>query len=334
MDTRGWRGMRKLLPMSLVVALLLAGCATGGDNGGAPPLNVDPDKGGIRGLVVDQAVTPLGGATVTLTGGPDAGKTTESGSDGLFNFTGLAPGDYFLIVSKPGYKGSQGSANVVAGDAQPPIVKILIERLATATPYVDHFKLDGFYSCTFALFFITDSCEFMYRTVWDGANETGNPPPAPRSLQEFSNTQYIDVTEDSFTIIQEAFWDDNAVPTFWIMIDETPIDNGCDCSPSYANRIGSFPLLNRLERFDALGAENEEFITDYGDPIGEFPLGKTVASRGFIPFQDAPLIESADPNTWGAAGVNFQFVVMTSIFHNYVPDAAWTFETRDNYPIG
>lgn len=325
--------MRSLLALALVAALLLAGCSSGGGSK-APPLDVDDKTGGIRGLVVDQAVSPLAGATISLTGGPDAGKSTESGLDGLFNFTGLAPGDYFLSVSKPGYKGSQATATVVAGDAEPAIVKILIERLTTATPYVDHFKLDGFYSCTFALFFITDSCEFVYRTAWDGANETGTQPPVPRNLQDFRNTQYIDVPEDTFTIVQEAFWDSESVPTFWIMIDETPIDNGCDCSDSYGNRIGGFPLMNRLERFDSLGDDNKNFTTDYSDPIGSFPLGKTVASRGFIPFQQAPMIDSSDPNTWAATGVNFQFVVMTTLFHNYVPDPAWTFETKDNYPVG
>lgn len=324
--------MRAVLTVAFLVAMTLAGCSSGGDGGDDDVLPVDNDTGGIRGLVVDQAIAPVANAVISLTGGPDAGKTAETGADGRFNFTGLAPGEYFVSVAKLGYKGSQVAAPVVAGDAEPPLVKLLLERIATAQPYLDHFKLEGYYSCTFALFFITDSCEFGYRTAWDAANGTGNEPPVPRSVQNFRNTQYIDIPQDTFTIVQEGFWDEDVVPVFWIMIDETPIDNECDCSPSYGNRIGSGPLINRLERYDATGADNENFTTDYDDPIGIFPVGKTVASRGFIPFQETP-VGSDDPNRWQATAVNFQFVVITSLFHNYVPDAQWTFETRDSFPI-
>lgn len=325
--------MRILMSAALVLALVVAGC-TGGNGTNAPQLNVDPDTGGIRGLVVDPAVAPLQGAIVTLTTGPDAGLNMTTGVDGQFNFTGLTPGDHVLTVGKPGFVGAQTTATVVAGDPDPPLLKVQLTRISSATPFLDHFKLDGYYSCTFAVFFITDSCEFVYRTAWDGANGTGNQPPAPRNVQKFHNTQYIDIPEDTFTIVQEGFWDTEAVPIFWIMIDETPIDNECDCSDSYGNRIGEMPLINRLERYDALGADNKNFTTDYSDPIGEFPVGKTVASRGFIPFQDAPLLDGEDPNRWAATGVNFQFVVMTTLFHNYVPDPAWTFETKDNFPVG
>ncbi|MEK6975300.1 MAG: carboxypeptidase-like regulatory domain-containing protein [Candidatus Thermoplasmatota archaeon] len=325
--------MRTWIALGLLTAMAFAGCSSGGGEGGQR-LQVDEDTGGIRGLVVDQSIVPVGGATASLTGGPDAGKSVVTGPDGLFNFTGLQPGDYIVSVGKAGFKASQSSTTVVAGDAQPPIIKLQLERIATAEPYLDHFKLDGYYSCTFALFFITDSCEFVYRTAWDGVNATGIEPPTPRTIQNARNTQYIDIPQDTFTIVQEGFWDEQAVPVFWIMIDETPIDNSCDCSDTYGNRIGSMPLLSRLERYDALGADNKNFTADYSDPIGTFPVGKTVASRGFIPFQEAPLLDGTDPNRWQATAVNFQFVVMTSLFHNYVPDPAWTFETRENFPLG
>ena len=324
--------MRAWLSLAVVCALLLAGCSSSG--GGGPVTPGDPSTGTLRGLVVDQAIAPIADATVTLSGG--ANQTTNA--RGEFNFTGLQPGDYVVTVTKLGYKGAQSTTSVVAGEDEPEPVKLLLERLSVATPYVDHFKLEGFYSCTFALFFVTDSCEFGYRTAWDGVNATGNEPPAPRNVQEFRNTQYIDVPDDTFTIIQEGFWDDETVKTFWIMVDETPIDNECDCSTSYGNRIGPGGyLLNRLEKFDASGGLNTNFTADetaHDSPKGEFPTGKTVASRGFIPFQQAPVAGSQDPNTWASTAVNFQFVVITTLFHNYVPDADWTFETRETFPIG
>lgn len=310
--------MRVLLPLTLVGMLLLAGCSSEGDDTNAPPLNVSPDKGGIRGLVVDQSITPLAGATVELSGGPDAGKTATSGPNGLFNFTDLAPGDYFVSASKAGYKGSQLSTTVVAGQAEPPIVKVLLERLTTAAPYLDHFKLDGYYDCAYGIVFQTDACDWAYRTVWDEYNHSAPPPapkplPAPRTVQTSINTQYIDITEDSWTIIQEAFWDHDTVTRMMISLDETPIDNACDCSPSYMNVVMESPTYSRLE-----------LLTEEGTT--QAPAGTTAAARGFIPFADI------DPTTSQVA-TNLQFVIITSVFHNYVPAEGWTFETRANFPI-
>lgn len=317
--------------LAVLAMLFLAGCSSGGNGPQVTP--IDPDVGVIRGLVVDQSIAPIAGALITISGGRNA--TTDAA--GAFNFTDVVPGDYVVAVTKAGFKGSQVTTHVVGGESEPDMVKLLLERISQATPYLDHFKLEGFYSCTFALPFVTDSCEFVYRTGWDRVNQTGNEPPAPRSVQEFRNTQFIDIPEDTFTIVQEGFWDDESVKTFWIMVDETPIENECDCSTSYANRIGpGGTLLNRLERFDAQGNPNKNFTADetaHDSPKGEFPTGKTVASRGFIPFQESPT-GNQDPSTWAATGVNFQFVIITTLFHNYVPDPAWTFETKETFPVG
>lgn len=313
--------MRLLLAFGLTTALLLAGCSSSPSEdlpGSDTPLEVDATTGGIRGVVVDQSIAPVVGALVSISGG----LTTESAADGTFNFTRLQAGEYLVSVGKPGFKAAQTTTTVVAGDANPPVVKVLIERLTTATPYLEHYKLEGYYECAFALPFITDGCDFGYRTAWDEVNGTGTQPPVPRTIQRFSNTQFIDVSEDTYTIVQEAYWENPSISNLWIMIDETPIDNGCDCSPSYGNRIGPAETANRLDRYTPDGAENTNFTTDQGDPIGEFPTGKTVASRGFIPFGDPQY------------ALNFQFTVITTLFHNYVPDPEWTFLTKENYSIG
>lgn len=303
--------MRFPLMAALVVAATLAGCSSGSSDepgGDAPGLDVTPSTGGIRGIVVDQSVVPVEGASVTLSGG----EATKSGPGGLFNFTGLSPGDYFLSVSKPGYLGVQASATVVAGVSDPPIVKVLLERLSTLAPYVDFYKLDGFYECGFALPFITDSCDFGWRTGYDAYNETsGSPPPVvPRSPTRFANTQYIDVGTDTFTIIQEGYWEDESVTSFWIMVDSTPIDNACDCSEdTYLSTEGNQPLLGRLDLVDDKGEASE-------------PSGLRVVARGFLPFGDPQY------------AVNFQFTIITTLFHNFPAPEGWTFETKDQFPIG
>jgi hypothetical protein len=325
--------------LALAVLLLAAGLA--GCSGSpkdkvpdGPVLSVTPTTGGIRGLVVDQAVVPIQGARITISGGANA----TSGKDGTFNFTGLAPGDYLLQVGKPGYVAVQASATVEAGVPDPPIVKVLLQAISTAKPYVDYFKLEGFYDCSQAVFFDTDTCDWEFRTAYDVANDSaGQPPVAPRSFLHYYNTQLIDIPEDTFSIVQEGFWTDESVHLFWIMIDGTPIDSSCDCSETWANVIGGpSPLYNRLDRFTATGANNTEFRADFdGNGVfGEFPNGQTVASRGFVPFQDTPVVDGTDPNTWYSVAQNFRFTVITSLFHNTPAPDGWTFETRDQYPIG
>lgn len=313
--------MRSWMALGLLVCLALAGCSSGGSQD-APSnddkLDVDAATGGIRGVVVDQAISPVGGVLVTISGG----LTAESAEDGTFNFTKLQPGEYLVSAGKPGFKAAQTTTTVVAGDPEPRVVKLLVERLTTATAYLEHYKLEGYYECAYAIPFQTDGCDWVYRTVWDEANNTGVPLPLPRTIQRFSNTQYIDVSEDTYSIVQEVYWDNSGVTQMWIMIDETPIDNSCDCSDSYGNRIGGPETLNRLDRYMADGSENTNFTADQGSPIGVFPTGKTVASRGFLPFGDPQY------------ALNFQFTVVTTLFHNYVPDPEWTFLTKENYPVG
>src|SRR5688572_29700093 len=249
--------MRAIILVALLAAATLAGCAgTPSGPGGDPGLQVTETTGGIRGIVVDQAVVPVEGATITLAGG----QSTATGADGLFNFTGLEPGDHFVMASKPGYLSVQQSVAVVAGVADPPIVKVLLERLTSAQPYVDFYKLEGFYECGFAAPVITDSCDFGWRTGYDAANEsTGSPPPVvPRSPTRFANTQFIDVPADTWTIIQEAFWEDETVPEMKISVDETPIDNACDCSDSYFEEVQPSPTYGRLDTYDEKTGETDE----------------------------------------------------------------------------
>src|SRR5687767_7887744 len=103
-----------MLPL---LSLALAGCS--GDAGdpsgeGVPEGAFDgvdaeatAQTGVIRGIVIDEAITPLADAAVTIPvpgQKPLSATTTESGA---FAFGGLAPGTYFVKVSKPGYQEAQ-----------------------------------------------------------------------------------------------------------------------------------------------------------------------------------------------------------------------------------
>jgi hypothetical protein len=138
------------------VAFLLAGCSDAGAGEGPAgldfsdlDLDVSATTGIIRGVVVDEAIRPLGGADITLTPG---GKTARSTDDGRFGFDGLEPGTYFLSASRLGYATVQTSTDVVAGVAEPAIVRVLMTAVPGSGPYLEVFQFNGFLTFGAAVF--------------------------------------------------------------------------------------------------------------------------------------------------------------------------------------
>lgn len=138
--------------VAFVPLLLLSGCTGGGD----PPSDADfsglglqptADTGILRGVVVDDAIRPLAGAGVAARGPGDARRDATTTAEGLFGFDGLVPGGWFLTVSKPGYATAQASADVVAGEAEPPITKVLLQADPSSLPYLEAYTFDGFLEC-------------------------------------------------------------------------------------------------------------------------------------------------------------------------------------------
>jgi hypothetical protein len=185
-------------------------------------------------------------------------------------------------------------------------VKVGIEYLVGKQPYIEVYKMNGYYECTFSLVVDVDSCDMAVRTAYDEYNDTQHSPPPviPRHLQQYENTQYIQVGNDVDTIIQEGFWTDSTVSSMQIVIDSTPIDPVQDNSDKeYLHAEGASPTYGRLDN-------------------ATVPHGLNVATRGFLPFFTVTV------------ATNFQFTVITTLFHNYPAAKGWTFATQDQYPIG
>ena len=147
--------VKSLLPaVSLMVLAAFAGCA---DEGGNPSTQAAPEPpafnevevtdttGAIRGVVVTEAIVPIEGVLVQLTGGEN--RTTDV--DGAFVFNGLEPGTYFLTASKVGYFSVQASTEVVAGDKQPPVTKISLAIDQATQPYAELLQWTSFFGCGF-----------------------------------------------------------------------------------------------------------------------------------------------------------------------------------------
>lgn len=154
-----------LLALLATTASLLAGCS-GGDAGpkqdpGLPPaafeelgLEATETTGVIRGLVVDEAIRPLGGADVGLMVDGTVRNATSL-PDGAFGFDGLPAGTYFLTVRKMGYLTQQANADVVVGVSEPPVVKVLLLADPTTVPYISAFQYDAFLACSFTLVIVS-----------------------------------------------------------------------------------------------------------------------------------------------------------------------------------
>lgn len=130
----------------LVLMATLAGCAEGNDSP-EEPLEEGPDAvfdeetGAIRGVVVDQGVVPIAGATVTMN--EESVTTDEAGN---FVFNNVPPGSYILDAKSPLHAPAQTTITVTAGEATD-VVKIQLQRLFDQDPFVDPFQFKGRLAC-------------------------------------------------------------------------------------------------------------------------------------------------------------------------------------------
>jgi hypothetical protein len=130
----------------VLLALALAGCGGKGDGanqvrlGDGSRISLDlpaeqqPDPedihGAISGVVVDDAIFPVPGATVGIR---DRDLSATADEDGLFAFEGMPPGLYTLEVRKEGHAAGLGTVNVKSGQVAKAVVQS--PRLPFVAPY-------------------------------------------------------------------------------------------------------------------------------------------------------------------------------------------------------
>ena len=123
---------------------MLAGCSAEGDpeadalaeaERAARELDVEATDttGVIRGVVVDQSITPLAGAFVDLA---NTGMNTTTTEAGVFAFEGLEAGTYFLTATLLDYTTVQQSVEVVAGVDDPDAVRVMLQAVPRGIPSI------------------------------------------------------------------------------------------------------------------------------------------------------------------------------------------------------
>jgi hypothetical protein len=305
---------------AVLLAILLAGVATAGC-GGSPAegpidaqtedlvedleLEVTPTTGLLLGIVVDERVVPIAGATVAL----GSGETTNTSADGAYGFDGLQPGTHLVTASKPGYVANTVSAVVVVGDKDPPLVNVQLQAsLDYVAPFVDAYKVDGYIMCTsnpVALCSLPNN----YRPTACGTHES----LCYDNVTEDNSRFNLELVGNTSALQAELVWD--AASRFSQQMGWKAEPNvGCD-GVGGTNQLayGPSPLL-------AIGIE-PKLRTPGGPPCGVIIAvsGGTITDGACVP--DVPLFGTLCPGVV----VQQQFAAYVHAFYGHLPPPGWRF---------
>ncbi|MGB1586618.1 MAG: carboxypeptidase-like regulatory domain-containing protein [Thermoplasmatota archaeon] len=294
----------------LIAALLsltaLAGCAEDPTN---QPLNSDEEAfsefegdvsdttGLIRGLVLDPAIVPVAGVTVTIQG---LGLETVTNEDGAFLFGDLDAGTYFLEAKKLGYLSVQQSVLVEAGVERPDIVKFqLIEDLANQ-PLISSYQYDGFMQCSFTLVVVGfNACGL--------ASIVDMPLDNPLVVHDIAPNGTFAQTEMVWRSTQ-ALGDQLQLMYSW-----------GECDTFYCDKEveGTSPLV--------LSANGDELDTYLSDPANPNTPGLMIRVFGTE--------SSAAQGSGVGATIDQSFTHYTHVFYAFTPDEGWLFIEDGAYPL-
>lgn len=296
--------MRAVWLAPAVLLTFLAGCAQDpADDAGSDSFVPEEEfedytatetTGVIRGVVIDDAIRPVEGALITLNLGPDGARNATSSDSGAFGFADLEPGTYFMQVSKAGYNAVQASADVVAGDDEPALVKVLLSVNPDERPYFSVINWNGYIECSFRV--AVPGVTSVGVNACNGVgNQDVNFPLAPMDAIP--------------TFVQaELIWE-NTQPTGSGL---SFVVGPPDCRDVKYNRAdGESPLVIRMNQTEILAdseaAEDDGFLPESGICYRAF---------SYVSAQSA-----------GALGLvtSQQFDAFYHVFYNMMPPEGWQF---------
>lgn len=288
--------------------LALAGCAgqapaeTPDDFALDGDLEATATTGVIRGVVVDEAVVPVAGATVAIAA---LGRETTVDEGGAFGFGAVEPGNHFLTVAKLGYQTQQASVVVEAGVDQPPVLRVQLVRDPATTPYVTAYQFTGFMKCSLSYIALCGVAP----------DETGDS-----FLAEF------EVTAPPAWVNMEAVWE-GTQPTgdqMNLNMGATPAGPDTTCCTAQ----GPSPLLAQA---------NKTVLAEYGVGAGENLIGRMFAwemeGTGIDDHtgQCVPVVLTTYCQGPGAA-IDQEFELFVHAFFHYAPPEDWRFTSDPDVP--
>lgn len=317
---------------ALSIAASLAGCAAGGAADETIPdpgfedidLEVSATTGAIRGVVVDERIVPILGATVTATGAGTE-QSTETDEEGRFVFGGLEPGTYFLAATSTLHTSAQTSAEVVAGVEEPPLTRILLQRLFDQEPFVEQQKFDGFIQCNQAgVYYSSAPCVTDFTGAAGGTlngtagcTPAGCAPQLRRVLTEQRGFR-TSVGPGWQTIVLEMTWQESSDTFERMGITFSYNETQRPASHWYARSDSTSPLRMEIKAgvVDETHQSEPEMIPLEGHPDLYYFVG---------------VRQSTFPVP--SVAVNQAFQVFQTTFYYALPPADWSFVANDPLPF-
>lgn len=293
--------MHRFLALLLLTAIL-AGCADEGATASDEPttqidddLVATDDTGVIRGVVVDAAIVPISGVTVTL----QSGESATSLDDGSFGFSDLEPGTYFLTATKPGYDGVQSSAEVVAGVALPPVTRVQMTQNLSSLPFVETSQYAANLRCGLAIPSNPANIGAFGCSVIRGTEEIVG--------ENNAEVKVFETIPDWFQT--EMYWRSTQPAGDSLILDIAHCCDNDDISET-SSTFGPSPLTAWATKEEILAHEDGAIATD-GIEIRVFPHGN----------------EAIRDATGERVGVILDQSVnwISNEFYNFIPDEGWTF---------
>ena len=247
----------------------------------------------IRGVVVDDAVRPLSGASVVLQDGHNA----TTGADGAFGFEGLAPGLHFLVASRIGYAETQQSTIVEAGVADPPIVRIQLQAVDLGTPYVEAYQTTFVSDMALCIDPSSDSC-------FSASGSSDNPAGI---FGDVATSVNVELFPNATVAQTETHWD----PT-----QPSATVGRATCSA----RLG-------FESVDQRSTAGESPLVARVNATGTIEDQPAVADSANCDWRPSP-----GPFPFGAAYGQI-LEATTHVFYHFVPREDWVFGRDGEYPV-
>lgn len=312
----------------MVAGVVLAGCSGSEEprepepQGGASFEDLDVQatdtKGILLGVVVDEAIRPIKDATVTLNmpGGGKSEKTTDT--EGRFAYGDLDPGTYFLVVKHQLYTEVQASAEVVAGDKDPRVLRVQLERLFAQDPFSELIAFDGYLACSIS-FPVGTTCVNDYTRIVGGTV----PGCQGGCLRDYNVSktggnirEYVSSVGPGWqTLVFEATW----VPSFEGLAQGLTISVSYFTRPTASHFYAGTSMPNPLRLQVDVGVEGE----------GQNLEPTLINPEG----QDDLFVFFNDGGGAGSVTLNQKFQSFQTNFYYGVPPEGWSFVNGDTAPF-
>jgi hypothetical protein len=311
----------RLAACGLLALFLVAGCAGAApkddQSDGLPPVQVTETTGAIRCVVVDDQIRPVEGATVTVRGTTGEESTTTD-AEGRCVLSGLEPGSYFVTVRSGSHKEVQSSTEVEAGVADPPLLRIQVERLFTQDPFSVQIMVDGFFECSQAGAGLYSSSNCVY-DPYKWALGSPSPTQPVDNVTQQEREWHADVGPGWQQLVFEMTWEATSQGTSknmgMVVSTYKPERDGAH---QFAEFEGPNPIRGQID-------VGEEHPTAQSVDPTEIPPEGIERMSYFVSVRP-------DGETPGLA-LNQRFTVYLTMFHYGKAPEGWSFVAGDELPF-